>query len=287
MKIIDQKNKERAEREAEKLKIGHENSDKALNHSKLEQSQSLNSSENELVQKVTGGFNYLLKGNNQQTIEFTLQPTEQLIAEQGSMLYRDSAVKMYTISGSDIGFSSGAKGIIKRLLSGESFFFVNFINESDKPAKVNLSPESIGTLMHFDLRQYPDGLYAANGAFFAADKDTRMSVSKKSSFKGFLSGRGIFQQYFSGYGNLITFCPGKLEKIEVPEGSELITDTKCLFAWTNNEAVEFKNQSLKEAATNGEGLFVCKVKGPNTIWISSCKNTNSTTGVSNTIDMFT
>src|SRR5688572_1386375 len=77
-------------------------------------------------------IDYEIFGNEMQFAEVTLDPTEMVLAEAGSMMFMTSGIKMDTVFGDpsqqNQGFWSKVASAGKRMLTGESLFMTTFTN---------------------------------------------------------------------------------------------------------------------------------------------------------------
>jgi uncharacterized protein (TIGR00266 family) len=208
-------------------------------------------------------------GDLQKALSINLKPGQRVIAEAGAMMHYQPEIEMRSVTGRSVGFAPVQMGLLGRFLIGESFFFQKFKNNSEETANVTLTPGTVGDFLHLDLAEFPDGICADNGAFFAASSSVQLSIVKRAGLRGALTGIGIFQQRLSGIGDVFLFSPGKLHPFELAEGQRLVVDTHCLFAWQPSVEVKLQSLGIIEGITSGEGLFVCELSGPGKVWIST------------------
>jgi hypothetical protein len=77
-------------------------------------------------------IDYRIVGNDMQFVEVELDPGESAVAEAGTLMYKDAAVRMETVFGDGSSSSSGGGlfdklvGAGKRLITGESLFTTVF-----------------------------------------------------------------------------------------------------------------------------------------------------------------
>lgn len=212
---------------------------------------------------------YEIKGEAQPQLCFKLAPGEVVFAQKGSLLRRLSTISATLDSGRALGFTSAASSMGKSLLSGESLYYQCFKNQSTHDAELVLGPSKLGQVLGLNLSEYPAGLSASNGAFFAATPGVKMQVDGKAGWKGLFSGTGMFQQRFSGTGHVFLFTAGTLECVTVSEGETIIADSDTIFAWENGVNVELKRQSVADTALSGEGLVVAQVSGKGKAWFAT------------------
>ncbi len=214
-------------------------------------------------------YRFEIRGGTQPMLCFNLAPGERVIAEAGSMLYRDSTTTSKLTSASVLGLSGKLPSTGQSLLSGESLFYLNFENLSDSDSNLVLGPSRIGQILNLNLADYPNGLSASNGAFFAATPGVKMEIARFSGWKSLFSGTGLFYQQFSGLGQLFLFTAGTVECVELKQGEVKLADSDSIFAWEKGVTVELKRQTLAETALSGEGLVIARISGQGKVWFAA------------------
>jgi uncharacterized protein (TIGR00266 family) len=186
-----------------------------------------------------------------------LQPGEALMAESGAMMGMSTNVNMQTQSG---GFLKG----LKRMFGGESFFRNTFVAQGGQ-GEVLLTTPLCGDMTVLDVGQYQWKM--ANSAFIASS--STVDVASQGTFKGILSGAGMFILGTQGQGQCIVGSFGAIEPMMIQ--GEMIIDTGHLVAWDANlqYTVTKASQSGWIASwLSGEG-FVCHFKGHGMVYMQS------------------
>ncbi len=94
-------------------------------------------------------IDYVIYGDDMQTVEIELDPQEGVRAEVGTMLYMEDDITMDTSTGGGL-----LKGF-KRMITGDSFFISNFQNISNNgKKKVAFAAPYPGKIIPVDLSQH-------------------------------------------------------------------------------------------------------------------------------------
>jgi uncharacterized protein (AIM24 family) len=222
-------------------------------------------------------------------VTITLQAGESVVGQSGSFLYAGSVVKRELVTGQSQGFSRTPVGLLTRLLIGESWRFLKYTNTSNEPQELGLASSQIGTLVHVNLRDFPDGLYADGGAFFACGPGATLAMERRAGVMGGLSGIGLFQQKFKGDGDAFLFARGELKQLDITEGETMLVDSGALFMWEPTVVVTLEYLGFWAALTGGEGLFLCKLTGHGRVHLATRgseddTSSNRSTGLEKLLD---
>lgn len=222
-----------------------------------------------LMDNRPGRLQSSIEGGSQPVLSLRLKPGEAIVAETGSLLLKDSSISMKRVSGRDEGYAPDALGFVKRWLMGESFWFLKYRNEAQQPERLILSPSKVGTMLNLNLAEYPDGLLADGGSFFAAGRGVKLATSRVLSVGGILSGLGPFQQRMTGNGEVFLFSSGEVRELHVEKSKPLLLDPDAVFAWEPTVTVKAKWLGLWSGIVSGEGFFLCSVSGEGRLFYSS------------------
>jgi uncharacterized protein (AIM24 family) len=203
------------------------------------------------------------------SVSITLPPGASVVGQSGCFWYAGAGVKRELVTGQSQGFSRTPVGLIKRILIGESWRFLKCTNTSNTPQEVGLSPSQMGTLVHVDLKNFPGGLCADGGAFFACGPQVTLAIQSRAGIMGGFSGLGLFQQKFNGDGEAFLFARGDLKQLDLKEGEAMMVDSGALFMWEPTVIVTLEYQGLFAALTGGEGLFLCKLTGHGKVYLAT------------------
>lgn len=216
-------------------------------------------------------------GEDLQFVEIMLDPGETIVAEAGSMMYMDSAIRMDTVFGDGSGQDEG-KGIMgklasagKRVLTGESLFMTAFTNGAAEKKCVAFAAPYPGQVIPFDLTQVGGTLVCQKDSFLCAAKGIAVGIAfQKKIGVGLFGGEGFIMQKLEGDGLAFMHAGGAIIKKELAPGETLKLDTGCLVALTKtvNYDIQFSGD-VKTALFGGEGLVLATLTGPGTIWLQS------------------
>ncbi|MEK9196912.1 TIGR00266 family protein [Ureibacillus sp. 179-F W5.1 NHS] len=220
-------------------------------------------------------IDYKLHGDDMQFVEVELDPNETAIAEAGSLMMMDEAIKMETIFGDGSKNSGGIMGKLmgagKRLISGESLFMTTFTNVGEGKKHVYFAAPYPGKIIPMDLSQYNGKIICQKDSFLAAAKGVSVGIEfQRKIGAGFFGGEGFIMQKLEGDGLAFIHAGGAIEKIDLQAGQKLLVDTGCLVAMTSSVDYDIQPVSgVKTALFGGEGIFLASLRGPGTVWIQS------------------
>ena len=143
--------------------------------------------------------NYKVYGDDMQYVEVELDPNETAIAEAGSLMMMDEAIKMETIFGDGSKSSGGLMGKLmgagKRLITGESLFMTTFTNAGQGKRHVYFAAPYPGKIIPMDLSVYNGKIICQKDAFLAAAKGVSVGVEfQRKIGAGFFGGEGFIMQ---------------------------------------------------------------------------------------------
>lgn len=123
-----------------------------------------------------------------------------------------------------------------------------------------------------------ESIKAESGAMVAMTRDLSL-VGKMDGGMGramarMFSGESFFLQSISaeagpGWALLAAAAPGEIAEVDVREGKELTVQKNGFLAGTSGIEVSTKVQSLTKGIFSGEGLFVVKISGRGTVFLST------------------
>lgn len=220
---------------------------------------------------------FTVYGEDLQFVEIMLDPGETIVAEAGSMMYMDSAIRMDTIFGDGSGRDDG-KGIMgklvsagKRVITGESLFMTSFTNSGNEKKCVSFAAPYPGRVVPLDLTDVGGTLICQKDSFLCAAKGISIGIAfQKKIGVGLFGGEGFIMQKLEGDGLAFMHAGGTIIKKELAPGEMLKLDTGCLVALTKtvNYDVQFAGD-VKTALFGGEGLILATLTGPGTVWLQS------------------
>ena len=218
---------------------------------------------------------YKICGEDIQFVEIELDPNESVIAEAGSMMYKNPSIDMDTILGDGSSKHSGiwgaVKGAGKRILTGESLFMTIFSHEGQGKAHVAFAAPFPGTIIPVHLPDVGGELICQKDSFLVAAKGVSVGIAlQKRIGTGLFGGEGFIMQRLEGDGWCFVHAGGTLIEKELAAGEELHVDTGCVVAYTKE--VDFRIEqagNIKTMFFGGEGFFFAKLQGPGKVWLQS------------------
>jgi hypothetical protein len=121
------------------------------------------------VQAIDGAtrsheIDYKIIGDDMQIVEIELDPKETVIAEAGSMNYKEAGIEFETKIGDGsnpkAGFMDKLMGVRKRVLTGESHFMTHFTNRATLKQSVAFAAPYPGKIIPMDLTQFNGELFS-------------------------------------------------------------------------------------------------------------------------------
>lgn len=203
-----------------------------------------------------------LKGTVMQILNIELEPGEVITSESGSMLYMSDNVKMETKA------KGGLISSLKRTLSGESFFLVDYSANKGKGV-VSFSSEVPGKIIPLELKK-GENVIAQKDAYLCSKGDTLDTSFTKRISAGFLGGEGLILVKVKGPGLAFLNVGGEVNKIELEKDQKIRIDTGSLAAF--DEKMDYsveRVKGIKNMIWGGEGLFLATISGPGRVWIQS------------------
>ncbi len=223
-------------------------------------------------------IDYKIFGEDMQFVEIELDPGESAVAEAGSLMYKDSVVKMETVFGDGSsasatgGFMDKLVGAGKRLITGESLFTTVFSHAGGSgKAHVAFAAPYPGTIVPMTLSNYGGKIICQKDSFLCAARGVSIGLFfQKKIMTALFGGEGFIMQKLEGDGLVFIHAGGTIVERELASGERLDVDTGCVVAMT--ASVNFDLQSVgsvKSALFGGEGVFLATLTGPGKVWVQS------------------
>lgn len=217
---------------------------------------------------------YILHGDDMQTVEVKLDPGEKVIAEAGAMNWLEEGIDFDTKMGDGSNPKEGVFGKLlnagKRAISGESIFITHFTNETQNLKKVAFAAPYPGKIIPMDLSKHDKTVYCQKDSFLCAAFGTKVDIAfTKKIGAGFFGGEGFILEKLTGDGMVFLHGGGTIVKKEL-NNETIKVDTGCLIGFT--EGIDYsinKAGSMKTMFFGGEGLFLTTLKGTGTVYLQS------------------
>ena len=220
-------------------------------------------------------IDFEIKGEEMQFVEIELDPQEAVVAEPGSFMYMDSAIKMETIFGDGTGAKSSFFDKVlnagKRVLTGERLFLTVFTAGGTGKSKIAFASPYPGRIIPMDLSEMNGKIICQKDAFLCAAKGVSIGIEfQKRLGTGFFGGEGFIMQKLEGDGLAFVHAGGTITRRTLTAGEKLKVDTGCIVAFTHtiDYDIEFVG-GIKNTLFGGEGLFYATLTGPGDVWIQS------------------
>jgi len=210
-------------------------------------------------------IDYRVIGDDMQVVEIELDPGEAVRAEVGTMLYMEDGIEMETSTGGGL-----FKGF-KRLVTGDSFFISNFLNNGKGKKHVSFAAPYPGKIIPIDLSEHNGSFLCQKDGFLCAAKGIDINIAfTKRLGAGLFGGEGFILQRLEGDGLAFIHAGGTVMKKELAASETLRVDTGCLVAFevTVDYDIKFVG-GFKNALFGGEGLFLAHLTGPGIVYLQS------------------
>jgi uncharacterized protein (TIGR00266 family) len=211
---------------------------------------------------------YDIEGHNLQIARVHLDPSQEIYAEAGKMIYKTANVDWATRM---TGQSFGQKifGAIKRKLMGESLFFTYF-RATNTVGEVGFAGHYPGKIQVFELTPGQTIMVQRDGFLFAQSSVTLDIAMVRRLGAGLLGGEGFILQKLTGPGAVFVHAGGDHVDFTLAPGEMLQVQTGHLVAFepTVNYDIQMVG-SIRTAIFGGEGLFLATLTGPGRVILQS------------------
>jgi len=209
-------------------------------------------------------IDYTIVGDDMQAAIITLDPGETVQAEAGAMMYMEDGIEMNTE------MQGGVFGGLKRMVGGESFFVVTFVNNGRDVRKVAFAAPYPGKIIAMNLAETGD-MICQRDAYLCSAYGIKIDMAfSRRLGAGFFGGEGFILQRLSGDGYAFVHAGGTIVPYDLKPGESLRVDTGCLVALQNSVDYDIKMVSgIKTALFGGEGLFYANLRGPGKVYLQT------------------
>lgn len=214
---------------------------------------------------MTDIIDYVIHGDDMQTVEIELDPGEGVRAEVGAMMFMEDGIEMQTSTGGGLfrGF--------KRMITGESFFITTFLFNGRGKGHVAFGAPYPGKIIPLDMDRLGGSFICQKDAFLCAAQGIEIEVAfTKRLGTGLFGGEGFILQRLEGNGLAFVHAGGTIIKRELGPGETLRIDTGCLVAFSPTVDYDIRYVGgFKNALFGGEGIFLAVMTGPGTVYMQS------------------
>ncbi len=222
-------------------------------------------------------IDYSIYGEDMQFVEIELDPGESCVAEAGTLMYKDVAIKMETVFGDGSqqaaggGFFDKLVGAGKRLITGESLFTTVFTHGGSGKGRAAFAAPYPGTIIPMTLSNFGGMIVCQKDSFLAAAKGVQIGIFfQKKILTGLFGGEGFIMQKLEGDGLVFVHAGGTVVERELKAGETIHVDTGCVVALTSSVHFDVEQVGgVKSILFGGEGLFFARLTGPGHVWLQS------------------
>lgn len=215
------------------------------------------------------GMEYRIIGTTLQAVILELDPGETIYSESGGMAWMSGNIEMKTS-----GRGGGIGGALKRAVSGESLFLVEYTSAGSK-GMVSFASDFPGKIVPLHLARGQQ-LICQKTAFLCAEKTVELDIHfRKRLGAGLFGGEGFILQKLTGPGVAFVCLDGEIVEYTLAPNQVLKVDTGHIAMY--EPTVSFDIETVK-GFTNilfgGEGLFLATLRGPGRIWLQTMPTSN-------------
>jgi len=224
---------------------------------------------------LANDIDFAIIGGDMQYVEIELDPGEAVIAENGSMIWKDNTVEFKAILGDGSekgGLMSKVASAGMNALAGEAMFLSQFLHAGRSgKARVALGGHVPGHVIPVRLETMGGTLICQRDSFLAAAKGISVSIAfQKKIMTGIFGGEGFIMQRLTGEGWAFLHVGGTMIERQLRAGETIHVDTGCIAA--HEPSVDFdiaRAGSIGTSLLGGEGLFLATLTGPGKVWIQT------------------
>jgi uncharacterized protein (AIM24 family) len=221
-------------------------------------------------------IDYIIGGSDIQHIEIELDPGEAVVAENGSMIWKDDAIEIDLVMGDgrddNAGFVSKVINAGSNVLAGESFYLTQFKHKGGSgKARVVLGGKVPGQILPIRLTSDGPAICCQRDSFLAAAKGIAVSAKWGDlSDDGFMPVDDGIMQTLSGDGWAFIHVGGSLIERELGPGEMIQVDGGCVAAREAGVRMSVRRTGgFGASVAGGEGFLVASLCGPGKVWIQT------------------
>ncbi|HRE28580.1 MAG TPA: TIGR00266 family protein, partial [Anaerolineales bacterium] len=172
------------------------------------------------------------------------------------------------------GRGGGLGGILKRAVSGESLFLVEYTSMGGK-GLVAFASDFPGKIIPVMLQE-GQSLIAQKSAFMVAEKTVGLDIHfRRKLGAGLFGGEGFIMQKITGPGLAFVSLDGEIVEYTLEANQMLKVDTGhvAMFEPTVSFDIEMV-KGFTNILFGGEGLFLATLRGPGRIWLQTMPTQN-------------
>lgn len=216
------------------------------------------------------GIDYQIVGTVLQAVILQIEPGQQIYSETGGMAWMSGNVTMNTNAGGGGGGLGGMLGgMVKRAVSGESLFIVDYSVTGGR-GLIAFASEFPGKIVPLNLAAGQQ-MICQRDSFMVAEKSVSLDMHfRRKLGSGLFGGEGFVLQKLTGPGLAFVELDGEVVEYTLEPGQVLKVDTGhvAMFEPTVQFDVEMM-RGFKNILFGGEGLFLATLRGPGRVWLQT------------------
>ena len=215
------------------------------------------------------GMEYRIIGTTLQAVIMELDPGETVYSESGGMAWMSANIGMKTS-----GRGGGLGGVLKRAVSGESMFLVEYTSQGGK-GFVSFASDFPGKIVPVSLAAGQQ-MICQKTAFLCAEKTVTLDIHfRKQLGAGFFGGEGFILQKLTGPGMAFVCLDGEIVEYTLEANQVLKVDTGHVAMYEPTVAFDVEMiKGFSNILFGGEGLFLATLRGPGRIWLQTMPTSN-------------
>ncbi len=216
------------------------------------------------------GVDYQIVGTTLQAVILQLEPGQTIYSETGGMSWMSGNVVMNTNTGGGGGGLGGMLGgMVKRAISGESLFIIDYTVTGGR-GLVAFSSEFPGKIVPLNLTAGQQ-MICQRDSFMCAEKSVNLDIHfRRSLGSGLFGGEGFVLQKLTGPGLAFVELDGEVVEYTLEPGQVLKVDTGHVAMF--EPSVQFDIEMIrgfKNILFGGEGMFLATLRGPGRVWLQT------------------
>jgi uncharacterized protein (TIGR00266 family) len=216
------------------------------------------------------GVDYQIVGSVLQAVILQLEPGQTVFSESGGMAWMSGNVLMNTTTGGGGGGLGGMLGgMVKRAISGESLFIVDYSVTGGR-GLVAFAAEFPGKIIPLNLAAGQQ-MVCQKDAFMCAEKSVSLDIQfRRKLGTGFFGGEGFILQRLTGPGLAFVELDGEVVEYTLEPGQALKVDTGHVAMFEPSVQFDIEMvRGFKNVLFGGEGLFLATLRGPGRVWLQT------------------
>ncbi len=227
------------------------------------------------------GMDYQIVGTTMQAVIIQLEPGQTIFSETGGMAWMSGNMIMNTNAGGGGGLGSMLGGMLKRAVSGESLFIVDYTVQGGR-GLVSFASEFPGKIIPLHLGP-GQSMIMQRDAFMCAEKTVSLEMHfRRNLGSGIFGGEGFIMQRVTGPGVAFAELDGEIVEYTLEPGQVLKVDTGhvAMFEPTVQFDIEMV-RGFRNILFGGEGLFLATLRGPGRVWLQTMPAMNLAKKIAN------